>query len=184
IIWSCLVTTFACTWLPAHPNIPALSDSWLTIALRRLGYMFWALAAPEVIILWAIRQWVSARRIARLRQGILVSVLIKSFQSLLFHLLENGWTLTHGFFLQIGGFMLCVITWPSISQKEIEDRSKGDFLAKGVALVQTTWFTVQCIARGVQRIPVTKLELVTLSFSVLNLIMYFFWWNKPLDVRC
>jgi len=54
------------------------------------------------------------------------------------------------------------ITLPSIRAKEIEDKSKGDFLAKGIVVLQTLWFVTQCIARGVQGLAITELELVTL----------------------
>ena len=33
------------------------------------------------------------------------------------------------------------------------------------------------------RVVTTELELATLAFAALNGFMYFFWWNKPLDVR-
>jgi len=39
------------------------------------------------------------------------------------------------------------IEWPTITKKEIQDRSKADIFSKGIVLVQTTWFIVQCIGR-------------------------------------
>ena len=48
-----------------------------------------------------------------------------------------------------------------ISEADIKDRSKGDFLSKLIAIFQTTWFILQCIARGHQRLALTELELVT-----------------------
>ena len=71
-----------------------------------------------------------------------------------------------------------------ITKKEIEDRSKGDVLSKGVVLVQTGWFIINLIARAVERLPTTELELVALAFAVLNFTTYGVWWNKPLDVQC
>jgi hypothetical protein len=71
-----------------------------------------------------------------------------------------------------------------ITEKQIEDRSKGDPLSKGFVLLQTSWFVLQCIARGVQHLPVTELELVTLAFAALNLVIYGLWWKKPLNVSC
>ena len=76
------------------------------------------------------------------------------------------------------------IDWPSISEKEIEDRSKGDVFSKGFAVLQTTWFIIQCIARGVAGLNITQLEIATLAFAVLNGILYFLWWDKPQDVAC
>ena len=74
------------------------------------------------------------------------------------------------------------IVWPSITKDEIEDRSKGDFMSKSLAVVQTTWFIAQCLARGVARITLTQMELATLAYSVLNIILCILWWNKPLGL--
>jgi len=143
------------------------------------------LIAPEMVIIWAARQWYAAREIAESQKA-------------------RGWTITHGFFASMGGFVLYKdgvmaetleieelellelegkIDWPDISEKDIQDRSKGDSFSKGFAVLQTTWFITQCIARGVAGLNLTELELVTLAFGVLNGILYFLWWNKPLDVR-
>ena len=61
ILWSCLATIFACSWVSVHPNIPASNESWGRIFLRRLELMFWAVVSPEMIITWALRQWIGAR---------------------------------------------------------------------------------------------------------------------------
>lgn len=76
-----------------------------------------------------------------------------------------------------------LIEFPTITEEEIKDRSKGDALSKTLVLGQTTWFIAQCITRKAQGLIMTELELVTLAFAALNSFMYFFWWNKPLDVR-
>ena len=76
------------------------------------------------------------------------------------------------------------IKFPTVTVEEIEDRSKADGFSKTIALGQTLWFIAQCIARGAQHLDLTLVELLTLSLAVLNGLMYFLWWNKPLDVRC
>ena len=119
------------------------------------------------------------------------------------------WTLKHGHFLQMGGFTLVdpekktappnerqqtVLTLdyfnahrdieiPIITSAAIEDRSKGDALTKIIAILQTTWFIVQCIARGQQRLALTELELVTLALASLNAVTFAIWWHKPLGVQ-
>ena len=116
---------------------------------------------------------------------------------------DRKWTITHGFFASMGGFMLYKdgvmtealeieeleqlasegkIDWPSISERDIKDRSKGDSFSKGFVVLQTTWFITQCIARGVAGLSLTELELASLAFAILNGVLYFLWWNKPLDV--
>ena len=76
------------------------------------------------------------------------------------------------------------IDFPCITEREIEDRSKGDTLSKGLVVIQTSWFILQCIARWIKHLPITELELVTLAFAALTLITYTLWWNKLLNVRC
>jgi hypothetical protein len=68
--------------------------------------------------------------------------------------------------------------------EEIQNQSKSDALSKTIVLVQTTWFTFQCIARFVQGLALTELENITLAYAALNAVMCFFWWKKPLDVQC
>jgi hypothetical protein len=75
------------------------------------------------------------------------------------------------------------IAIPAISVASIEDRSKGDALSKIIAILQTTWFIVQCVARGQQRMALTELELVTLALASLNAVTYAIWWHKPLGVK-
>jgi len=70
-----------------------------------------------------------------------------------------------------------------ISEEDIKDRSKGDILSKLIAILQTTWFILQCIARGQQKLTLTELELVTLALASLNAITYVFWWHKPLGIQ-
>src|SRR6266545_5969375 len=72
---------------------------------------------------------------------------------------------------------------PKIITANINDRSKGDFLSKLIAILQTSWFILQCIARARQQLALTELELVTLALASLNAITYAFWWHKPLGVQ-
>ena len=76
------------------------------------------------------------------------------------------------------------IEFPTVTEEEIEDRSKSDGFSKAIALGQTLWFVAQCISRRAQHLDLTLLELLTLSLAVLNGMMYLLWWHKPLDVRC
>ncbi|KDQ59777.1 hypothetical protein JAAARDRAFT_205745 [Jaapia argillacea MUCL 33604] len=183
IVWSCLVTMAACTWVAVHMNVPSLDEGKVNRTLRRIGIMMIAVVAPEFMVGWAARQYMVAGRLAKS---------------------HVGWTRTHGFFALMGGFMLYdgdqpihalspdeletrvadhSIDLPIITEEEIEDRSKGDALSKGVALVHTTWFTIQVIARGIRRLPITELEMVALAFTVLNVATYSLWWSKPLSVQ-
>lgn len=114
------------------------------------------------------------------------------------------WTLRHGFYANMGGFhlqpptgpsfpinakqLLYLIkhgytTFPTITKKEIWDKSKADGFQKTLTCFQTGWFIIQVIGRAVQQLPVTTLEITTLSFVLCSLAMYVQWANKPLDVE-
>lgn len=69
-----------------------------------------------------------------------------------------------------------------LTEDAILDKSKGDALAKGLALVQVLWFILQCIARTVQGLPLALLETACLAFTAFNFGIYFFWWHKPVNV--
>lgn len=74
-------------------------------------------------------------------------------------------------------------TWPVLSTEEIEDKSKGDALAKLLTLAQVAWFILQFIARSASHLTISELEVVTLSYASISALLYFFWWDKPLDVH-
>ena len=69
------------------------------------------------------------------------------------------------------------------TEAEIKDRGKSNWLTKSLVLVQTSWFVLQCIARAIKHLPVTRLEIVTLAYAVMDFVIYIFWWNKPLNVN-
>ena len=69
------------------------------------------------------------------------------------------------------------------TEAEIKDKGKSDWLAKSLVLLQTSWFVMQCIARAIERLPVTHLEIITLAYAAMNFVIYIFWWNKPLNVN-
>jgi hypothetical protein len=73
--------------------------------------------------------------------------------------------------------------FPIMTEDDINDRTRADVLSKSIAIFQTTWFVVQCIARGIQHLAVTELELTTLGLCTASLMIYIFWWHKPLDAK-
>jgi len=59
IIWSCLFTTILCAWTAAHPNVPPRTEArW-----NRFKLMIWMIIIPEMVLLWAVRQFFAAREI-------------------------------------------------------------------------------------------------------------------------
>jgi hypothetical protein len=69
-------------------------------------------------------------------------------------------------------------------EEEIQDKSKSDWLAKTIVLLQTLWFVTQCIARGIENLPTTELEIITLAYTAIYVGMFIAWWDKPRNVDC
>ncbi|KAJ7059212.1 hypothetical protein C8F01DRAFT_1254896 [Mycena amicta] len=195
IIWGCLGTIFACVWISVHPNVPPPkpphpatgASLWVRVKWRlidshgalisRLKLMFVGLLALELMAGFAGRQLAMARYFSK----------------------EYKISLTHGFFLCMGGFVdeegHPIVTTDQIEQPGvlagitktpeafIEDKSKADAFSKAVAFIQGLWFVAQCIARTAQHLPLTKLEVVTLAYAVVNIFTWLLWWGKPMDIR-
>jgi hypothetical protein len=156
--------------------------------------MLLAVIAPEIIVAWAVIQWLVARRIAFSASGF--ACLLGNLVSNVPYVKEHKRSKTHGW---EGLCNIMMVTDPSrfllprlrkgdiakyaMTKDAIKDRSKGDLLSKGLAVLQTAWFILQCIVRKIQGLAVTELEIITLGFVALNFAMYTLWWNKPLDVR-
>jgi hypothetical protein len=67
-------------------------------------------------------------------------------------------------------------------EEGIQDKSKTDWLAKTLVLLQTGWFMIQCIARGIAHLPLSELEVVTLAYTIMNVAIYIALWDKPRNV--
>ncbi|KAG2111835.1 hypothetical protein DEU56DRAFT_896527 [Suillus clintonianus] len=226
ILLSCGLTLFACTWTAIHTNIPGMEESRVAITSRRVFLMVAALIAPELMITWATRQFFSARATAKKFNNEFGAQRAQTHSgdrdisegtaTLFSDIRESSstprpaeefkeWTMTHGFFAWMGGFMLYVdgkprvtltphellefvgdgyVDMPLISEAEINDRSKGDGLSKAIALLQLAWFVVQLVARYGQNLPITLLEIDTLAVAALTCVAYGLWWKKPKDVGC
>ncbi|KAE9386645.1 hypothetical protein BT96DRAFT_867855 [Gymnopus androsaceus JB14] len=192
IAWSCITTIFACTWTAVHSEIPVYHASGSEVLWERVKTLVVALVAPELVVIWAINQRISAEHAVKALRQIPVC---------------KDWTLTHGMFIVMNGFMLTdtsgkhigvikevhlvhllsagLISFSNIpcSKAEIMDRSKADGLAKALALIQTIWFMAQVISRALQHLPITELEIATVAFVFLNFITYVTWQKKPFNVR-
>ncbi|KAJ7729912.1 hypothetical protein B0H16DRAFT_1893702 [Mycena metata] len=175
IVWGCLATIFACTWVALHQNVPDPNLGWFSLLMRKLRMMLVTIIAPEFVVGFAARQFASARNIS------------KKFKV----------SKTHGFFCNMGGFVseeghpvsslkqlpAYMPAIQKIKKVDIEDKSKGDTLSKGVAIAQGLWFVTQCLARLFQHLPLTELEVATLAFAVLSVVIRLLWFHKPLDVQ-
>jgi hypothetical protein len=125
--------------------------------------------------------------------------------------LKHKWTMTHSFWAVMGGigadgggpepfipsdvplkltekgvlFLVNTVPelLPDVAEGEVKDKSKGDWLTKSIACLQATWFCISCFVRVAQRLPLSLLELNTFAHAICTIIVYFLWWNKPLDIE-
>ena len=71
---------------------------------------------------------------------------------------------------------------PDIPEESITDRAESSDLSKVLLVVQIGWFCANCIARLVQRRPLSLLEVSTISHALCTFLTYFVWWSKPLNI--
>lgn len=187
IISSCFLTIFLCTWTCLHLNVPASKEgSWRPI-LRKLRWMLLTLIGPEFAVAFAAGQRANAERGFRTMREMGYS----------------EWTLRHSFYANMGGFILQArdstpfpihglhlsyllkegyLDLPEITLEEISDKSKANLLAKALVCLQTGWFVVECFGRLTEGLPLTTLELITMSYVWCTWAIYAQWLKKPLDV--
>ncbi|KAK3996556.1 hypothetical protein QBC44DRAFT_304066 [Cladorrhinum sp. PSN332] len=188
IIFSCLVVVLACIWTVLHLNLPAEDEGQMKIFLRKFRWSVLSIFAPEVVALFALCQWSSARKSVRDMHAAGVA----------------DWTVVHGFYADMGGFILHspdmppfpvnsraihylvgknYLVFPKTEERDIRDRSKADKFAKSLAVVQIGWMACQCLARIKESLLVTPLEMTTMAFTVCSIASYYFWLDKPFETE-
>ncbi|EPE33738.1 hypothetical protein GLAREA_06751 [Glarea lozoyensis ATCC 20868] len=125
---------------------------------------------------------------------------------------RHAWTMIHSHFALMGGIAIdtrtaptsflprgitrTIITYdglifladkdpalvPDISRAQILDKSKASGFAKALVCFQALWFSTQVITRLAQGLSICILELHTFAHALCTLLIYCFWWDKPLDV--
>lgn len=188
IIWSCLFTIFLCTWTALHLNLPAAHETYIQFALRKGKWFILTLLGPEFVVWLAIGQRCEAKdSMERFKASG-----------------HDGWTLKHSFYAAMGGITVQATDCkpfpvtakqlhylveqgytelPKISKEEIWDKSKADLFTKVFSCGQISWLVVQVVARLIQRLEITTLELTTLGYVLCALSTYLAWLHKPLDIE-
>jgi len=139
--------------------------------------------APEVILMWAFSQWEKSSAELKKKLGADPTC---------------GWTETHAMLAQMGGLQVfgedgTRVIETSLSKVpsgakmptkgEIMDRSKRNWLVMAITFFQALSFVVQAANRASQDLTVTALEFITLAHIALSILVYWCWWNKPMNVR-
>ncbi|KAF5318520.1 hypothetical protein D9619_011057 [Psilocybe cf. subviscida] len=200
IIQTCLATLFICIWQSSHPDLGGPRDSGLRrtclkrIQAGKIADLYNAKFVGNVPkkSWWqptceSIKEWFHPRPVDATKYDYV-----------------EPWTTSHGFFIQMGGFILYEdnlpkqildydrfsdlllsksIDLPRISTRDLDDRSKGDTISKSIAIFQTCWFILQCLVRLGQHLPLSELEVFTLASAALNGAIYAAFWSKPQGVE-
>ncbi|EIM79895.1 uncharacterized protein STEHIDRAFT_21373, partial [Stereum hirsutum FP-91666 SS1] len=192
ILSSCVLTLVFCVWTAVHPNVGFQHRPIFHMGESRATLLIIALLSPEVIIYLS---WAQNHAVRRLNRQV-----------------DTQWTITHSYFACMGGFVFDTTDEepflprsatrirlqpdgvvflrkhapeiiPTLSREEILDKSKADGLSKALACLQTGWFCTQIIARAIQNLPISLLELTTLAHAFCMIAVYLLWWDKPFEVQ-
>ncbi|KIM21645.1 hypothetical protein M408DRAFT_80279 [Serendipita vermifera MAFF 305830] len=197
---------------PNHWTEEWLWDPLHEIVTYKLPLFLWALIVPEYILAWAVQQYLQAGRMltiwivsgwTRTHGHFVIMGGFHLFRlpadtpsiPLRFKSLRpSNFIIPIGYHSRKDEIPVCPLKFEDFpvelleiiapTEIELKDRGKSDSLTKGIALLQTLWFVIQCIARGTRQLPLTELEVVTLAYATLNLFIYLFWWDKPRNVEC
>ncbi|KAF4983954.1 hypothetical protein FZEAL_746 [Fusarium zealandicum] len=74
------------------------------------------------------------------------------------------------------------IEYPETEIWELADKDKSDGFARLVTIFQVTWFLANFVARAIQGLCVTTMELTTVSFVIILFGTAWCWKDKPSDV--
>lgn len=64
IYYACFTTIFICTWVSLRPNVPAYGANCWHVLRTRVKLMVVAIIFPDIILLWAIKQYYAARQVS------------------------------------------------------------------------------------------------------------------------
>lgn len=193
ILWSCLATIFLCVWTAIHLPVPYYREEKPRtirdrIVRSKIVPALICVLVPEVLAITAIIDLAGARQ-ARNR---------------LEDVLKRKATLTHGYFVEMGGVCLRTpsrvhhqldvksieelaersgfdVCGANVSEDTINDLGKSDPLTKTIACVQTLWFVTQVLSRLREHKAITLLEVSTSAYVLYAVIAYAAWWEKPQD---
>ncbi|KAJ7840847.1 hypothetical protein B0H14DRAFT_3695283 [Mycena olivaceomarginata] len=159
VVWSCLATIFACTWVSVHPNVPPPNQSQDDGGLCRTAISRGPHAVEGIQIPAPAPPFSSAWAGSFSSEGYPFATKEQLFAS-----------------PRLRDAIL------AIHPNDITDKSKGDFLSKGVALLQGLWFSTQCLARVHQRLALTQLEVATLAYAVVKVVVWVLASSPPSSV--
>jgi len=182
---SCVLTLILCVWSALHLNIPAPHERNFQAIWRNSFWILVGIFAPELVVFAAWRQWNSASLLSGVIEGSRPKHF--SFEKFKWTRTHSFFACTGGFAFEIpdasprrtplflprscpkrltltarGVAILAKCgRLPDVREKDIEDKSKANTLAKSLFVVQAIWMLLQMLGRLTARLPVTLLEVNT-----------------------
>jgi len=171
-------------------NVNPLGTSRIAKFFHKVKIFCEAILGPEYIFQTSLGQWASARR----------SVANFAASGL------QEWMMKHGFFADMGGYVLDPPDFPSfplnakqlhclvtkgyidydivaITPDIIDDKNKRDEIARIITMIQVLWFVTDTIARAVQHLAISTLELSIIAYVWCSIGTSFFWRHKPQGIN-
>ncbi|KEY75172.1 hypothetical protein S7711_01618 [Stachybotrys chartarum IBT 7711] len=195
LIFSCIITLVFCVWSALHLNVPPPNSSSKRRALEKTCWVFYGIFAPELVVATAASQYIAARWLKREIE------MDNEYKEKTVGSGGETWTMTQCFNAVMGGLTVTgpqgrftlsaegtrllsfIDALPTIATSQIQDKSKADGLAKSVVCIQAAWMMAQIIARLINGLPVSLLEINTCGHVICAFVLYLLWWSKPLDLQ-
>lgn len=191
---------FLC-WSSVCPNVPPLGSSRFGKIQGKMGLFCLAILMPEAVLFVAVGQF------HRARKGRQALTAMDTTGSKVWTLRECFFINMGGLFIRFTDhetpqaaetpsqqnfpvncqqlqFLVGSghLELPTIAPEEIEARNSSDRMTRSITIIQVLWFTANTLARVVQGLHVTTLELTTLSLVLLMVFTAAAWWHKPMDI--
>ncbi len=180
-------------------NIPAPGERPSRRCWRKIKWTIYGVLGPEIVLFTAWSQYNEAKDLIKYLNE--QRARHKNDQPKeLRKLIDEPFNLRYGFFAVMGGFRVpspgleeesSLISLTSgavrglaysgrflyVDDREVQDRSKADGLAKLLICVQVSWLSIECIARKISHLPLTILEIHTFIHVVCALAIYLIWFK-------
>lgn len=75
------------------------------------------------------------------------------------------------------------ISVPCLSEDDLKDKSKTDYLTRALAVIQISQLILSLIFRHIQHLAFSQLETLTLAFAICGVLTYVCYWFKPQNVQ-
>ena len=90
ILYGCIITIILCSSYCIRPNLSYPNASNIKVLRRKLNVTFWMVLCPELIIIWAFKQWRQANTFASKYIGMCLSIQTNQYFSMESWQIDDG----------------------------------------------------------------------------------------------